>query len=272
MMQPGLWLCFQSARICLRVCLPVCLPVHPPVYPLHPITIHQGMTRQTTVTLRLASNLRVLGYHSAGVKLGINWPPHVKLPWAPCIVQTSRDTRESNTIAWVFIYERRMSEMEWKVKNQTATFPWQITCVRVWIYVTYIHPFFHPSISLPLYPSIPPPVHLFLFLPRGASWTKWTWLSDLRRRHLYAAIRTPIIRLCVYTTLFSRNCCTDGPGKHRWDTDTFSSPVLYDSAQHIWYAARKHLCTNLFVTIYWKDYLSFCHALVASRRDVWRLG
>lgn len=51
--------------------------------------------------------------------------------------------------------------------------------------------------------------------------------------------------------------------KHRWDVDTFSSAVPYQSPTHL-VCNEKHLCTNLFVTIHWRDDLSSCHALVAA--------
>lgn len=56
---------------------------------------------------------------------------------------------------------------------------------------------------------------------------------------------------------------------HRWfrqSTDgtwtVFISCSVPRSPTHL-VCSEKHLCTNLFVTIYWRGYLSSCHALVA---------
>lgn len=54
--------------------------------------------------------------------------------------------------------------------------------------------------------------------------------------------------------------------KHRWGTWTVSHRLFRThGAQHICYAVRSIFCTNLFVTIHWRRYLSSCHALVAPR-------
>lgn len=77
---------------------------------------------------------------------------------------------------------------------------------------------------------------------------------------------TRIISPTVCATMFRQKLPHRWPRrKHRWDTDSFSSAVPYHGAQHIWYAARSIFCTNLFVTIHWRRYLSSCHALVAAR-------
>lgn len=75
---------------------------------------------------------------------------------------------------------------------------------------------------------------------------------------------THIIRLAVCTTLFSTNCCTDGHGKAQMGRGQFFIGCSIPQSPTHLVCSEKHLCTNLFVTIYWRDYLSSCHALVAA--------
>lgn len=73
-----------------------------------------------------------------------------------------------------------------------------------------------------------------------------------------------IISLAVCTTLFSTNYCTDGRGKAQMGSGQFFIGCSIPQRPTHLVCSEKHLCTNLFVTIHWRDYLSSCHALVAA--------
>lgn len=75
---------------------------------------------------------------------------------------------------------------------------------------------------------------------------------------------THIISLTVCTTLFSINCCTDGHGEAQMGRGQFFIGCSVPQSPTHLLCREKHLCTNLFVTIHWKDYLSSCHALVTA--------
>lgn len=75
---------------------------------------------------------------------------------------------------------------------------------------------------------------------------------------------THIISLAVCTTLFSTNCCTDGHGEAQMERGQFFIACSIPQSPTHLVCSEKHLCTNLFVTIHWRDYLSSCHALVAA--------
>lgn len=63
-------------------------------------------------------------------------------------------------------------------------------------------------------------------------------------------IMTHIIRLTVCTTLFSTNCCTDGRGKAQMGRGQFFIGCSVPRRPTHLVCSEKHLCTNLFVTIY----------------------
>lgn len=73
------------------------------------------------------------------------------------------------------------------------------------------------------------------------------------------------IRRAVCTTLFSTNCCTSGCGKAQMGRGHFFIGCSIPKSPTHLVCSEKHLCTNLFVTIHWGDYLSSGHALVVPR-------
>lgn len=93
---------------------------------------------------------------------------------------------------------------------------------------------------------------------------KSSFCAILTQQCFMPHIMTLIILLAVCTTLFSTNCCTNGRGEAQMGRGHFFIGCSVPQSPTHLVCSEKHLCTNLFVTIYWRDYLSSCHALVAA--------
>lgn len=70
--------------------------------------------------------------------------------------------------------------------------------------------------------------------------------------------------MTVSSPLLSPNCCTDGCSWAQMGHGPFFIGCSIPRSPTHLVCRERHLCTNLFVTIYWRDDLSSCHALVAA--------
>lgn len=147
-------------------------------------------------------------------------------------------------------------------------------CLEGWkkfVFPTFILPIFCSSTFISQSP-LPLSIHYFTyilsfsaqFLPLLSSNKPASFCVIFPQQCFMPHIMTHIIRMAVCTTLFSTNCCTDGRGKAQMGRGQFFIGCSIPQSPTHLVCSEKHLCTNLFVTIHWRDYLSSCHALVAA--------